>query len=794
MPIEAFGNLWKRHNGFGVLRCVLSCSTLPAGQGSSDSGVCLSRSHDSRVYAARGDVASLRRAAGQANGRVHNKAVALTVAPAVNTEWVCPPAQQQYQELSHIVSLHGRQENGHSHPSQNCNTYQDPGPVPAGQQEAQAWPLQVPMSTRQPHRQEQQDQQQPPSLQHIVTVADVLEGLVSPLGSDSAHPTQIQQVMVQQQEKQQQLQLQRSHGPVLQVQVQQQEQQQQQERKQQQDQWQPQQRPKRRSDRCRYRQHVHSAAMRVSNNTSADGMAFYLLSRIQQQLKKTRQREQQQGVLHQQNMAGPVRPISAPEPRPPAIISQQSFALQCCSGKSLYTALQAIALAAQQAARLCPPQQLLLQPQMIRNAVDAAADGRHAAAAYQLQVLLVPAAAAAVGSQVQQQQQQQPHTAARQHQKPRQGQQCSGSQPDSHCHLVSMSGGAVLQAADAATAGIAGARQPQPLVCDWPAAHTQQQATRKHSGDNSRTAQSSTAHSVQSASWHVSGLLRGKWPAQLQCSSPAGALTAVKALVRAGKQLAASGMDMLVAVTLPGHNCLASGTGQATVAAHNAYSGPPVVLWAVGYAVQQAEPGLKGAAAASSLSISCHASQVEFLRVPAAEQYLRQQQQERRKHKRRLTDLQQQNSAPTASTAVPDQQHQQQRHHITCRQQQHAPYVAGADSLEGVSLIAAPHTSCSSEQHHRDEQRLLPVGAPCSPVPASHYAAKEQLQQQEQVRLLSLPGLSKPQVKYKQHLHAATTAGVVVPARNTNDQQPGQPQHLLQPQGLGCQQRIMLPV
>lgn len=609
------------------------------------------RSGNNPVCAATRDVTAVTSAAGHVNGRVHSHAVAWTVAPSISTEWVCPPGAQQHHSISHIVPLHGPPADSHLQLSHGPPLSEQHAEVSSGQQEPQTGQATV-LNHDRPlmgHEPAQSEPQQLPQLQQSSYVAGVL--------ADDPVPTAAE--LQQQQDGQhqgQQKQLTRPQSipklPAQQLSHNQHHQRQ----------LQQQQRPRALTPAADSLDHG-SFLIRVANSTSADGLAQQLVNRLHQQQRLQRRQKHTKN----QQTTGMQRSSS----------SSSSITLQCSSGASLYVALQAISLAALQAAGLQQPQQLLMQPQLVRNVLNTAADGKHGAGAYQLLLLWVPAAAPVSSSRAdtscQRQQQQrctykQADQPQKQHDNDYEQQHLAADMQAAACQ-----GSRSPDAQEAtAAAHASGRRQPagthhfHTLKCDIPAAAAPSQPKCKHKeqsttgGKHNRGSSSSSSSIgpsrqlvVQSLSWRVSGLLRGGWPAELSCCSAAGALTAVKALVRARKQLAAGGMELLVAV----HTPAAGVQGPAAAAVAGAGTGMPTVLSTAAFSVPLAVADADARARSSSASSRLGNQPAEVVRTSAAEQYLRQQQQERRKHKKLLSSrqkLQQQERAQQQQLTMQD--------------------------------------------------------------------------------------------------------------------------------------------
>lgn len=375
--------------------------------------------------------------------------------------------------------------------------------------------------------------------------------------------------------------------------------------------------------------------VRVANSTSAYGLAHQLINRLKQQLKVQSRKEKHisTGLLGMHDSS-----------------RSTGITLQCSSGASLYNALQAIGVAAQQAACLQQPQQLLLQPQLVHNALDTAADGKRGAGAYQLLLLWIPAAACSPPSQAgaQMQWRSQQRCSPEVDQPPRRLVKLQDQrhpllpQPHSAIALLDSRPSACTAAALSSSASsarlLAGTQHTHLLQCDVPAiaSSSRPKGTRKkrpkrkskqmdaassrpQSISNSSSSNSTCSRQfAQSLSWRVSNLLRGGWTAGLSCCSAADALVAVKALVKARKQLAAGGVDLLVAVQM-----IATPTAPAQAAAELS-----IVLTVAGFTVQQSVAVDADAGAMSSSSRRLH-GQAEFVQTSAAQWYLEQQQQRR---------------------------------------------------------------------------------------------------------------------------------------------------------------------
>jgi len=398
--------------------------------------------------------------------------------------------------------------------------------------------------------------------------------------------------------------------------------------------------------------------------------------------------------------------------------------LVCCSSKAaLHTALQAVGLASHQASSLQRPYQLLLQPQVLHQALpvpaaDPAAPAAGFLAQYQLRLSWVPSQPQAAQLQPQQQRpqqrqgQQQQQQQQGQQQQQQQGCQLQGgaSRVDvsmllqsQHCrllqcdHLVSPSSSSSSSSSSRKTKSKK-RKQPKAATSTATAAEGTIPAQPAVDQDSSSASSSSSstcqqqqpapcapADSLYQLEWQLLGLLQGNWPTGLLCSTSVGALAAVKALVGASRHLAAGGRELFVAVQAAdcgAPTADAAGAVQAGATGGDSSSSSGVVLWAV-------------AAASSNTARPCGvttpltATEHQLLARTRSKQQQRMQQQQ--------GDLQ-------AGMGGQDYQQRVQQEHLLSQQQQQQQQVLSSP-LPSTAASGQPQ----QQQHSMQQQPEAPV-------------------------------------------------------------------------------------
>lgn len=485
------------------------------------------------------------------------------------------------------------------------------------------------------------------------------------------------------------------------------------------------------------------SSVRVANTTSPNGLASYLVNKLKLQLDR-----------HKRHMTQCSVDVAQYDH------SSSSRVTMCCSSSvSLLTALHAIALAAEQAISvLGQPYQLLMRPQLVQNALSNTADGGHSAGAYQLHLFWVPLAGAARFEQQDQQRTGAQYklgdaTRRRKRQQEVMHPIQSSRQPVHHMAETSKQAQqpdttAITPSSTAVFAAhsnnlSACADHLQYLDCD-PPQQVPRQHKRRHKSNNHDTAHPDRVPhhliSAGSLSWQVSGLLRGGWPAQLRCSSAVGALTAVRALVKAQQQLAASDGDLLVMVHAAAEEV---GTKQDVDGSAAARSAPlrqaasvqgSLTLWATNIAPDRLSP-----AAQSQVRGSSSTYRAEVVGAPAAEQHLQQQLQHRRRRKQLSALSQQQKTISVGWPATTMQQqqqtslHRQQQPHQQQQLQQHHQRSWSADvqeSCQSSHVCSADIESRTVQWQASDAQQRCHVAEASSDL-------QQQLEQQQHQSTLS---------------------------------------------------------
>lgn len=428
----------------------------------------------------------------------------------------------------------------------------------------------------------------------------------------------------------------------------------------------------------------------VANTTNAKALAGHLL--------KQRRTQQRQHVQLQQVISSDSSSWSSTN----SSSRSQEVLLCCSSGAALYTAFCAAGIASNRAATLQQPQQLLLQPQLVRNAMNVGADGRCGAPMHQLHLAWVAA--------------------------PHQQQQNSSEEVRAEAAGVAKAPTAPYDA-DSPAPGRLAQGQPQVVTSCDPAVLPQGSRTKRKS--SSSTKGSSTSSQCQGPprvpelARHMHGLLKGNWPAALVFQSPSGALLATNALVQARSQLQRAGLDLMLAVeTVPA-------AAAPAVLQPGRLGGPAATA-----------PGSEAAAGVTVWAVSCPAlpasvapsQPAQALAVPTAERVLARQQQERSRAKRlraRLRRQQQQDGeqlVPAVQAAADEQQHLQHED----------PAAAGVHSSIGPLL----DLEACTPQHRQPESVQLAGAAEQQQQQQGRQHGKRQLRHAQQLFLKQQQALS----------------------------------------------------